>query len=27
MLEQEKMIIGKLQERGIFYQTIKDLNL
>jgi wyosine [tRNA(Phe)-imidazoG37] synthetase (radical SAM superfamily) len=26
MLEQEKIILGKLRERGIFYQTIKDVN-
>jgi len=24
LLEQEKIILGKLRERGIFYQTIKD---
>jgi len=26
MLEQEKIILGKLRERGMFYQTIKDVN-
>ncbi len=26
MLEQEKVILGKLRERGIFYQTIKDVD-
>ena len=26
LLEQEKIILGKLRERGMFYQTIKDVN-